>query len=165
MTLEHCISPPLMEWDSSPWACGAPGPDRTGCGGWAQQPPGSGSTVQKAGCRAGSRPCWSAQLPCHGLPVAEREIHSFNIKLNAFQRYCFSCGSLVFPYSIFLYTLTTVVFIILKCSFCSTQCYYLKGNLLINYFYCYKKSIKRLQTPGIGFTKIWQWQFQHAAEL
>ena len=41
----------------SPLVCDVPGLGRTGCGGWGRPPPGTGSTEQSAGSRAGSRLC------------------------------------------------------------------------------------------------------------
>lgn len=71
---KNCVRVALMKWERSlpllPWACGAPGPDRTGCRGWAQQRPGNGSTVWPAGSIAGSRPCWSARPLSRGPPAA-----------------------------------------------------------------------------------------------
>lgn len=72
---KNCVRAPVMKWVRRPpllpWACGAPGPGRTGCGGWAQRHPGNGSTVWPAGSRAGSRPCWSAPPLSHGPPAAD----------------------------------------------------------------------------------------------
>lgn len=61
-----------MTRQDSPGACDAPEPDRTGREGWAPRPPGSASTEQPAGSRAGSCPDWSAPLPPRGPPAAER---------------------------------------------------------------------------------------------
>lgn len=97
-TRENCVRAPLMKREPPPppllpWACGAPGPGRTGCGGWARRRPGSGSTVRPAGSRAGSRPCWSARPLSRDPPAADgdRQRVRMDTFLNSARRRRTSC--------------------------------------------------------------------------